>query len=917
MLSLGTLGFIQPAALLGLVALPTLWWLLRATPPSPRRVVFPPVRFLFGLASSEESAAKTPLWLLVLRFALAAALIVGAAGPVFDQSRLPDGARTSIVVVDNGWAAARNWAAVQSALSHLIDDADRGHRSVILLPTAVSADTDTAGGADVGPLRPSQARLRAQVIAPQPWATDRMAVAARLDAFAANGTLDDARVFWLSDGLAEPPPATKPALFATALEQYGVLTVFAPPSAVLPSILGPADSGKDGADLVLRRTTVRDTGATLLLSADDGQPLARQEVAFDAGATSARIALDLPPAWRAQLARIEIAGENHAGAVFLSDARWQRASVGIARPAGGQDEEPLLAGSYYVSRAVEPFADLQTGSFEQLLDAGLTMIVLIDRGAIAGDLARRADAFVRAGGVLLRFAGPALAAGADEDALLPVRLNGRDRATGGALTWAKPGRLATFTANGPFDGLRPGNDIEVRRQILAEPGAEGEAVVWARLTDGTPLVTGRKEGAGWLVLVHTAADPSWSNLPLSGLFVEMLQRIAALGSSGGAADAARPLPALAIVDGFGRLGAPPPSAAPIAAEQVATLVPGPRHPPGYYGDGSERRAVNLAGALPPPQPLAGQLPDVDVQAYGTLAATDLRPWLLGSAGVLAVLDLAASLVLRGLLPLGPWWRRSSGPATTVGAVVLSLLSIATAPADASPQPANVPAAALDLRLAFIVTGDAGTDAISRRGLQGLSLVLNQRTAVELAQPAGVNPATDELVFYPLVYWPLGGAPIALSPAAVERLKEYRHRGGTIVFDGRARGTTAQSAALRALAHELDLPPLQPAGNDHLLHRAYYLLGELPGRWVGDPVWVDDTRSDVNDGVASVIAGSNDWAGAWAVDDAAKPLLPMAPGGERQRELAYRFGVNVVMYALTGSYKSDQVHLPAILERLQR
>ena len=50
-------------------------------------------------------------------------------------------------------------------------------------------------------------------------------------------------------------------------------------------------------------------------------------------------------------------------------------------------------------------------------------------------------------------------------------------------------------------------------------------------------------------------------------------------------------------------------------------------------------------------------------------------------------------------------------------------------------------------------------------------------------------------------------------------------------------------------------------------------------------------------------------------DQGQPLFPVVPGGERQREMAYRFGVNVVMYALIGNYKSDQVHLRFILERL--
>ena len=71
----------------------------------------------------------------------------------------------------------------------------------------------------------------------------------------------------------------------------------------------------------------------------------------------------------------------------------------------------------------------------------------------------------------------------------------------------------------------------------------------------------------------------------------------------------------------------------------------------------------------------------------------------------------------------------------------------------------------------------------------------------------------------------------------------------------------------------------------------------------------------NDGVSPIIVGGRDWIGAWAMNDTGRPLLPMGSGGDRQREMALRFGVNLIMYTYTGSYKSDQVHIPALLERL--
>jgi hypothetical protein len=174
-----------------------------------------------------------------------------------------------------------------------------------------------------------------------------------------------------------------------------------------------------------------------------------------------------------------------------------------------------------------------------------------------------------------------------------------------------------------------------------------------------------------------------------------------------------------------------------------------------------------------------------------------------------------------------------------------------------------------------------------------------------------------------------------SPQAYARLNQYLAAGGMILFDtrdadvaGYGSSATPAAAALRNLALPLDIPPLELVPADHVLTRTFYLLSDFPGRYAGREVWIEAAAADaelaegmpfrnLNDGVSPVVIGGNDWAAAWAVDAAGTPLYPVGRGlaGERQREMAYRFGVNLVMHVLTGNYKSDQVHVPALLERL--
>src|SRR5690606_21753829 len=105
-------------------------------------------------------------------------------------------------------------------------------------------------------------------------------------------------------------------------------------------------------------------------------------------------------------------------------------------------------------------------------------------------------------------------------------------------------------AESPFAGLAIPDDLVIRRQVLAEPEVDLGRKTWARLQDGTPLVTAERRGEGWLVLVHTTANAEWSNLPLSGLFVEMLQRIVGMSEGVAAVAANEPLPPLETLDGF-------------------------------------------------------------------------------------------------------------------------------------------------------------------------------------------------------------------------------------------------------------------------------------------------------------------------------------------------------------------------------
>jgi hypothetical protein len=251
--------------------------------------------------------------------------------------------------------------------------------------------------------------------------------------------------------------------------------------------------------------------------------------------------------------------------------------------------------------------------------------------------------------------------------------------------------------------------------------------------------------------------------------------------------------------------------------------------------------------------------------------------------------------------------------------------VADQPAKPGPPPLSEEQAlkgSLDIRLAYIVTGDKEVDDISKAGLEGLSEILRNRTSVEPADPVGLDLEKDEPRLYPLIYWPITSTQPALSAKASAALDRYLRTGGILFIDTRDQQLTFDRPAggnpdLKRLLGGIETPPLIAMPTDHVLTKSFYLLSDMPGRWRGGKIWIESGNGRVNDGVTTIVIGANDYAGAWAVDARGRGMLPVSPDGETQREMSYRFGVNLVMHALTGNYKDDMVHMPDIMQRLRR
>lgn len=919
MLSIGPLGFAAPWILLGLIILPLLWLLLRAVPPAPIRRRFPGVALLLGLTDSDSQSARTPWWLLLLRLLAVAGMIIGFAGPVLNPQVERSGSGPLLVVVDGTWADARDWQRRIDRLDVVLSEATQAGRPVALVSlTDLPPEGPVFQAADA-----IAARLPA--LKPAPFTPDSGAVAAFADTL--TGNFDS---LWMSDGLARD---SREDLLA-ALETHGNVTVFESPRSI--TTLRPARF-QDG-DVVLRAARVpAATAAEALILAIGPDPsgverqLASLPISWDAGAAEASASLTLPPELRNRVTRFEIAGVQSAGAVTLTDDALQRREVALIAGGGDREGLELLSPLYYLNQALVPTADLIDGTLADVLLANPDVIVLADVAVLTAPEQDAMLTWLDKGGLLLRFAGPRLAGSdigrAEEDPLLPVRLRSGGRSIGGAMSWGEPKALAPFAETSPFFGLAVPDDVTVTAQVMAQPDPTLSDRVIAALSDGTPLVTRKDVGAGQIVLFHVTANAEWSSLPLSGLFVQMLERLA-VSTRPAAADAAELTGTTwmpeDVLDGFGVI-LPADTLPGIAGERLATGVPGADMPPGLYAGDKRRIAVNVM--TDETELAAMRWPArITIEGLAVTAQTLLKGWVLGVALTLLVIDILASLLLSG---------RLTGPRAQAAAIICAAALMLPQTGQAQETDDRFALGSLtEVVLAHVITGDAQVDDIAAAGLYGLSQTLYRRTSIEPAMPIGVNIETDELAFFPILYWPITANQPLPSAEAYAKLNRYLRTGGMILFDTRDAdlagfgSTSPEGQRLRAIARLLDIPPLEPIPPDHVLTRTFYLLQDFPGRYAGRDVWVEAAPPDaaqvegmpfrdLNDGVTPVVIGGNDWAAAWATDTNGNRLVPVGRGmaGERQREVALRFGVNLIMHVLTGNYKSDQVHVPALLDRL--
>jgi len=396
---LSSIGFTQPWLLIGLLLLPILWWLLRATPPAAVKKLFPGVKLLLELQDPDKTPQRTPWWLMLLRCAIAALVIFAFAEPVLNPKASLKGDGPIVLISDGGWASAPLWNAQKTATLNLLDRIERAKRPIIYLNIAHSNKNTS-----LEPLPANQIKGIVEQTEPASWEPDHKIATELLK----NINLKNSSIFWFSDGFIHD----KTEAFITSLNQSDNLVVFTE-SQNLTILNGMTLIDSQLAINATRNQT--DVTEDIIVSAiapntnGGSRKISEAILNFETGMATSAAQFELPLELRNKLSKIEINSNNHAAGIFLIDDQWRRKRVGIASGETGRDDQPFLSSLHYLKNALHDYAEIEENDILSLVETNVDIIMLADVGRFTTDTRAALTNWVKEGGTLIRFAGPKLA----------------------------------------------------------------------------------------------------------------------------------------------------------------------------------------------------------------------------------------------------------------------------------------------------------------------------------------------------------------------------------------------------------------------------------------------------------------------------------------------------------------------------
>ncbi len=901
MLNIGNIVFQNPYFLILLLTFPFFWKYLRSSPLPPSLVKFPAIILVSNHKSIDNTPEKNSFFILLLRILIFIILVLVLSKPKF--GKINHSKFEQLVIIDNSWTSSANWNDRKSKIKELLKSYKFSNFNFTIMSTTQHSKNDIL---NVTTNNYEEAKEFLHKLKPFPWEPNYELVKKNLK----NKEKNFDSVFWFTESIIN---IEKKKLYEFLKQDN--LFIVSSLNENLPPILKLNTQSNETYEFEI---THLDEGISngFIDAYDKNRRLLfrfkyNEKFEKDGEFFKTNVNLVLPVYLKNKVDFFQVNSiRTPSTVVYLN--KWEKNKlVGLSTLNSNKNIQELDKGNYYVKKALEKNYKIVEDNLENLLAQNLKIIYIDDSYLIEKSLEKKLLTWLKNGGTLIKLSGKKLIRelnlGNENFFDFTFSLLKESSNLGKNLSLKNFLKIREFDNRSPFFGLVIPNEIKIKKYIQSNVKKSENIETLANLENGASLISAMNFGKGKMILFHVPCNLDWSNLCFSYLFVDLNERI--INSiKGFKEENERILKPYLSINGFGELEKPYPESLNIIKNLVQKQVKVKYDkPPGLYKDSNGIYALNLSDSL-----------DYNFKKFefeekifsiNTLnhKGSDLQNILISIVFILFILENLFIMISKQAINFNI---KKNFKFLFVFLLIPTNL-IATEKSIFSLVSSN--------KIGYVITKNKNINEINENGLISLSNFITQKTAAIMELPEPIDFYTDELYYYPLIYWSIIDENTNLDENEIKKINNYTKNGGLLIIDCKTQlNNILPDDCLKIFRNIFPLnffSKFKVLNNSHAISKSFYLLNSFPGRR-NNKVFVTSNESQKSDKGASIVLSNNHWTDSWALNKDKDFLFPLLDNIENQRTLSFRFGLNLLIHSLTGNYKTDQVHVPEILKRIE-
>lgn len=891
------ISFANPEFFILLVLFPIIWVLFKDGLDNPNLKKFPAIVLIAKKKSSDISPNKSNYFSIFLKLLLFFLLVILLANPKQKDNEFNE----SIIILDNSWYSGTTWKSMIETVNLLIDSKKENEFTVF---TTVSKDNNKLNY--LYKKKGFETKEFLKDIKPQAFKPEYRSLSKEI----LNFVQDDKMIFWFTNHYMDDEKSE----FYNLIKKKNI-KVFNSKKYDFPQILTLLKQIDNNYRFSIFNPLKNETRFYIDCYDERQRLIIRKEIInkeidYNNG-NLGNFSIELPKEINNLISYFKINNTMSASGVAIKSNNVKKKDVGLIQTNYQKNENEYYRANFFIRKAIESKYKVNSLPIEQLLLENKSLIISDDFDTTFFSSQEKILQWVAEGGTFLKFAGNKFMKHASDknlDSFLGIiPITKEVISMDGELSFEKNLSINQIYHESPFKGLKIPEKVKIRKYIGIPKLLENDINFWITLENGASIVTHNAYKKGNIIFVHLPANNEWSNISLSIFFSDLLYKIIEMSRGTDTKRVDQVFKPFKILDGYGKFIEANIDTLNLEQNSLQKIQLNYKTPAGIYKNDFGYHGLNISNFLKTQYEYSKLPKEIILNNFDKSAGLNLLKIIIILCIVTFIFETLYNFIKRSFLKFR---------FLNINIVLILIFFIYSPYSVFSDEKINY---VEKTKIGYLETKIKEVDKISYNGLTQISKYISSKTSAVLGNPIKIDLELNEVDYFPLIYVPLIKTDRGPSFKAIKKLQNFINSGGILFFDCKATyGSLFVEDCLinfNQKFKDLDISTFRKLTLENTLSKSFYLLDNYPGR-KNEMVYIAFNNQINNDKVLSVIIGNNDWTGAWAKDKKNEYSLPLFSNDKEQRILSKRFGTNIVLYSLTGSYKSDQVHIPEILKRMK-